>query len=393
MAAEQLNKFHEAVNTVDAEVLLPAAIDLIAKTNPERLYAEMPLSATTFDTGFRKISYSELSNAVNGIPWWIHHTLGSSKTCEPLCYIGPNDLVRNLVLPGNCKAGYSTLMMTPRFNALAHKNFIDRCNCNKMIMPQGPDSADPSITALYHQVLRAPSLEELLYQKHPYFAFESSFEDPKTEPLVILHTSGMTGFPKYIIWSHDYVANFVKERGLDPPEGFKSNDKLLLGGKLICAFPPAHAGPTWATLMFTVYCGSTMVYLLSGLLPSVNMLVECVKHKIFDALMIVPPQIEELATNSEALLSISQKAETMFYAGGDVSLAAGDAISLQMKLITICGSIEQGFWHTLHPTGPWNPKIWKYMRPHPAQKVAFRHQSEDLYEATYIRNDGPKEYL
>ncbi|KAM3082270.1 hypothetical protein ACMFMG_004713 [Clarireedia jacksonii] len=112
------------------------------------------------------------------------------------------------------------------------------------------------------------------------------------------------------------------------------------------------------------------------------MLVECVKHKIFDALMIVPPQIEELATNSEALLSISQKAETMFYAGGDVSLAAGDAISLQMKLITICGSIEQGFWHTLHPTGPWNPKIWKYMRPHPAQKVAFRHQSEDLYEAT-----------
>ncbi|KAM3082271.1 hypothetical protein ACMFMG_004714 [Clarireedia jacksonii] len=213
MAAEQLNKFHEAVNTVDAEVLLPAAIDLIAKTNPERLYAEMPLSATTFDTGFRKISYSELSNAVNGIPWWIHHTLGSSKTCEPLCYIGPNDLVRNLVLPGNCKAGYS-----------------------------GPDSADPSITALYHQVLRAPSLEELLYQKHPYFAFESSFEDPKTEPLVILHTSGMTGFPKYIIWSHDYVANFVKERGLDPPEGFKSNDKLLLGGKLICAFPPAHVG-------------------------------------------------------------------------------------------------------------------------------------------------------
>jgi acyl-CoA synthetase (AMP-forming)/AMP-acid ligase II len=135
-----------------------------------------------------------------------------------------------------------------------------------------------------------------------------------------------------------------------------------------------------------------MVYLLSGLLPSVGMLVECVKHKPVDGLMLVPPQIEELAINSEALISISQRAETMFYAGGDVTLAAGDAISSKMKLITTCGSTEQGFWHTIRTKGPWNPKIWKYMRLHPTQRLAFRHQSEDLYEATYTRNDDPSGY-
>jgi acyl-coenzyme A synthetase/AMP-(fatty) acid ligase len=144
--------------------------------------------------------------------------------------------------------------------------------------------------------------------------------------------------------------------------------------------------------MFTVYCGSTMVYLLSGLLPTVAMLVECVKHKTVDGLMLVPPQIEELALNSEALLSISQRGETMFYAGGDVTIAAGNAISSKMKLITTCGSTEQGFWHTLHPNGPWNPKVWKYVRLHPAQRLSFRHQSEDLFEATYTRNDDPSGY-
>jgi hypothetical protein len=107
MATERLNKFHDAVNAVGSEVLLPAAIDHIAQTNPERLYAEIPLSTTSFDAGFRRISYRELSNAANGIAWWIHRTLGPSKTCEPLCYMGPNDLIRNIVLLGNCKAGYS----------------------------------------------------------------------------------------------------------------------------------------------------------------------------------------------------------------------------------------------------------------------------------------------
>ncbi|KAF7921646.1 uncharacterized protein EAE98_008493 [Botrytis deweyae] len=360
MATERLNKFQNAVQAVGSEQLLPNAIDHIAKTDPGRLYAEIPLSTMTFDAGFRSVSYADLANAVNGMAWWIHRALGFSSTCEPLCYMGPNDLTRNLVLLGNCKAGYSTLMMTPRFNAIAHENFIKQCNCNKIILPQGPESADESIVALYDKVLRAPTLEELFTEKFPHFTFEKSFREVKTEPLVILHTSGTTGFPKPIIWTHE----------------------------LICSFPPAHAGPTWVTLLFTVYCGSTMVYLLSGMLPTVSMLVDCVQRKKVDALMLVPPQIEELAINSEALQIISQNGETMFYAGGDVTIAAGDTVSSKMKLVTTCGSTEQGFWHTIHPTGPWNPKMWKYMRVHPAQNLTFRHQSEDLFEATYTLNES-----
>ncbi|KAF7947435.1 hypothetical protein EAE96_008523 [Botrytis aclada] len=389
MATERLNKFQNAVQAVGSEQLLPNAIDHIAKTDPGRLYAEIPLSTISFDAGFRSVSYFDLANAVNGMAWWIHRALGSSSTCEPLCYMGPNDLTRNLVLLGNCKAGYSTLMMTPRFNAIAHENFIKQCNCNKIIMPQGPESADESIISLYDKVLRAPTLEELFSEKFPHFTFEKSSKEIKTEPLVILHTSGTTGFPKPIIWTHEYVAGYVKERRLNPPKGFESTDRLMLGGKLICSFPPAHASSTWVTLLFTVYCGSTMVYLLSGILPTVSMLVDCVCHKNVDALMLVPPQVEELAVNSEALETISQKGETMFYAGGGVTIAAGDTISSKMKLVTTCGSTESGFWHTIYPTGPWNPKTWKYMRVHPAQKLTFCHQSKDLFEATYTLNESP----
>ena len=103
----RLQKFREAVAASKADELLPNAIDHLAKHNPDRLYAEIPLSTTTFDAGFRKINYAAFANAVNGMAWWLHFTLGPSSTFEPLCYMGPNDLRHNLVLLGCVKAGYT----------------------------------------------------------------------------------------------------------------------------------------------------------------------------------------------------------------------------------------------------------------------------------------------
>lgn len=82
----------------------------------------------------------------------------------------------------------------------------------------------------------------------------------------------------------------------------------------------------------------------------------------------------------------------MFYVGADVTFVAGNTISFYMKLITACGSTKQEFWHTIYPSGAWNPKTWQYMRFQPAQNLTFHHQFEDLFEATYIRNDDPDEY-
>lgn len=134
-----------------------------------------------------------------------------------------------------------------------------------------------------------------------------------------------------------------------------------------------------------------MVYLLSGAVPSISMLVEASSTRMLMG-SCTPPQGEDPAVSPEALCLIPQNSETMFYAGADVTFAAGDTISSHMKLITACGSTEQGFWHTIYPSGAWNPKIWQYMRFHPAQNLTFHHQSEDLFGATYIRNDDPDGY-
>lgn len=81
-------------------------LDETAETDPDRIYAEIPISPHGYDKGFHKITFRLLANAVNGIAWWLQDTLGPSEDFETLAYIGPNDLGHVMLLLGAVKAGF-----------------------------------------------------------------------------------------------------------------------------------------------------------------------------------------------------------------------------------------------------------------------------------------------
>ncbi|KAL8830924.1 MAG: hypothetical protein Q9191_001159 [Dirinaria sp. TL-2023a] len=96
-----------------AELLLPQLVESRARTDPDAIYAEYLVSPSSYDDGYRKITYADLANAVNGIAWWLHHALGPSRGLETLAYIGPNDLrYPALVL------GAGAYLVTFLFNAI-----------------------------------------------------------------------------------------------------------------------------------------------------------------------------------------------------------------------------------------------------------------------------------
>ena len=146
----------------------------------------------------------------------------------------------------------------------------------------------------------------------------------------------------------------------------------------------------YLSIFASIYKGSTIIYPISGA-PSAAMVVDCLRHTKVSAVCTPPPVIEEIGRNPEILDLVSQKMQCLFYAGGDVSSAAGDAISCKMKLITTCGATETGMWPTIYPSGAWDNSRWHYMHIHPAANVAFRHRSDDLYEAILVRNSDPEE--
>lgn len=121
------------------------------------------------------------------------------------------------------------------------------------------------------------------------------------------------------------------------------------------------------------------------------MVKECLKYTRATALTLVPPYVEEIGQNPELLEALSAEVECIFWTGGDISLATGNAIAARTKFFTTCGSTEMGMWPTIRPSGEWTREHWKYMRIHPAANLSFRHQSEDLYEAVIVRNSNTDE--
>jgi acyl-coenzyme A synthetase/AMP-(fatty) acid ligase len=67
--------------------------------------------------------------------------------------------------------------------------------------------------------LRAPSLDEILAEDLvPHYAYERNFEEVADETIINIHTSGSSGNPKPIFWTHRFISsmhsgNFLRTKG------------------------------------------------------------------------------------------------------------------------------------------------------------------------------------
>lgn len=88
--------------------LLPHILDYLATVDPEGIFAEYPVSAISYQEGYRKFTYRAFANAVNGLAHWMRGTLGQpSREYEVLAYMGPNDLRYPALVLAAIKAGYT----------------------------------------------------------------------------------------------------------------------------------------------------------------------------------------------------------------------------------------------------------------------------------------------
>ena len=85
--------------------LLPQVVDELAQSNPNRIYASIPLSSD-LTHGFRDVTMLQMSQAVSKCAYWLEHTIGRSTTFETLAYIGLSDLRYAIVFLAAVKCGY-----------------------------------------------------------------------------------------------------------------------------------------------------------------------------------------------------------------------------------------------------------------------------------------------
>lgn len=105
------------------------------------------------------------------------------------------------------------------------------------------------------QVLKLPEVNELLDAEGTEpFSYDKKFETALSEPFCVLHTSGTTGVPKPISWTHGLIGTMDAVRLLPPTEGDFGlapwTDNWNEGDKIYSSFPMSHVSVSSLTFEF-----------------------------------------------------------------------------------------------------------------------------------------------
>ncbi|KAI4277762.1 MAG: hypothetical protein LQ337_001520 [Flavoplaca oasis] len=368
--------------------LLNNIVDGTARTRPSAIYAEVPRSFHSYESGYRKITYRALANAVNGVAWWLQQELGQGQDHQTLAYLGPNDLAYVMIILGAVKAGYKILVISPRNTVHDHISLFEETKCRVILTPATPRS--PAVRDILEvdplRVLDSPSLAELLENSYHHYPYRKTFAEARNEPFLVVHTSGTTATPKPIVFTHDFVASFIQFSQLAPPPGFESQVALCQSNRFFVALPFFHAGNLFATLFDAIANQTTVITPLAGVMPSAQVIIDGLKLAKADAVFLAPPFLEQIAKDQDMSSMIGEIVETVIYGGGDVSQWTGDALASKVQLFNFNGSTETGSYPLLRPSGLFPFEDWKYIQPHPASGLEFRPSVHGLFEAVIIKN-------
>jgi thioester reductase-like protein len=370
--------------------LLPNIVDHLSREASEALYAEYPVSPLSYDKGYRRITYRDFANAINGAAWWLSETLGPSRDHEVLTYVGPNDLRYTVLVLAAVKAGYVLFLTSPRNSVAAHVKLFDRLKCTRLLSPEPKPAAVSAILEAHSmQHVAVPSVEDLLDKKHLHYVYGKTFNEARSEPFMVIHTSGSTGFPKPLIYTHETAARNMSMLAQDPPAGIRSMDRLVQGKRVLNCFPPFHGACLVSHLFAAIPFGTVMIAPLSGAISTAQGVVDALHQTTANVAFLVPSIVMELSQDDALLDHCSRNLERCLYAGGDLPQAVGDKVASKLPLVCQYGASEIGLTPQLLPEtmGPYD---WKYVYFHPCLGTEFREIADGNYEL-YVNHDPAKE--
>jgi acyl-CoA synthetase (AMP-forming)/AMP-acid ligase II len=131
---------------------------------------------------------------------------------------------------------------SPRNSLEAHLSLLDKLNCGKFAItePALPCVAD-ILKARPLEILTIPSLSELLdLDTVPEYPFERSTYDHRTDPILVLHTSGSTGIPKPLVYTNEFWSRVMNQCKLASPPGHQNLSSYFMTGKFLMTLPGFH---------------------------------------------------------------------------------------------------------------------------------------------------------
>ncbi|KAI1130967.1 putative NRPS-like enzyme [Nemania abortiva] len=362
--------------------LVPHIVDRLSRKLPDAAYGLWPVSPTSYEAGFRTITYSQLANVVNGLAWWLEKQIGPGHG-DVIAFVGPNDVRLTGLLIAAVKTGHVVFLTSPRNSAAAHSALFETLKCRILVTTDPvPPPALTILEAVKPRHLTMPSVDELLGGSNLHYECSKTYENNNWEPAWAIHTSGSTGLPKPIVWKMEAVARHQNCTDNTPPGRVPSLDHFLRGKRVLTTLPPFHGAGLGQFLFYAIPFGSTIIAPVATAIPTAQGVVDALKHTPADVAILVPSLVAEFAQNPVLLDYVAANLKLILYCGGDLPQAIGDQVAARMPLRCLWGASEVGFAHQLWPS-ELGPQDWRYIRFHPCSGASFEKTIDDTYELVF----------
>ncbi|KAK7227975.1 hypothetical protein V2G26_000145 [Clonostachys chloroleuca] len=369
--------------------LIPQIMDSLAASDPERVVFSLA-TVSGNSLGLRHISAREFTKAVDKTAWWLQEHAGNTQFVQPVGYIGPHDL-RHILLTYACvKVGYAALYLSPKNNTEGALAVLEATECN--IWVNAIDATPvPLVREFLEQrsmkVLQLPLLNDLLdADSTDPFPYEKTFAEAKNDPFCYLHTSGSTGVPKPIPWSHGLIGTMDAIRLLPPVDGDGGLEPWTkdwkAGDKIYSSFPMSHGAGIIMDILMPALFQLQCVLGPANVLPNLNLIENLAENAQIDIWSMVPSLVDELGETPEVLTKF-KPSKFICASGGPVSPVSAGKVNDIIRVLNLTGTTEGLFIGNLVT----KREDWFWFCFHPYSGFEFKQLEDDTYEHWVHRNE------
>ncbi|SMR61318.1 unnamed protein product [Zymoseptoria tritici ST99CH_3D1] len=367
--------------------LIPQILDDLATSDPDLpVYS---LVSTPDCTQSRHVSAREFVKAVDKTAWWLKSLIEDRATTaiRPLGYIGPRSGRRSTTRPSHLCA----LFVSPKNNVEGTLAVLAATGCDIWVHPGEQYQYLPVVAKILVQrpmrVLQLPELDMLMdVESVEPFPYTKTFDEASQDPFCILHTSGTTGVPKPVVWTHALVGTMDAVRLLPPTQGDGGlqpwTSLFEARSSIYSSFPMSHGAGIIMDILLPALFNLRCVLGPPTVPSNIDLINSLAKHEQIDIWSMVPSLVDELGESPDVLEQV-ERSKFICASGGPVSPDIAAKVNKSIRVLNLTGTTEGLFIGNLVVPR----EDWFWFAFHPYSGFEFRETEPGVYEHWIHRNE------
>ncbi|OJD10632.1 hypothetical protein AJ78_08409 [Emergomyces pasteurianus Ep9510] len=363
--------------------ILATVIETRAKdgTNTEP-WASVPINEDDLSAGYRDITFQQLNNASNHAAQWLSQAFPTtSEPFQHFAYVGPKDLRYPILAVAAAKLQKVMVLPSTLLTPEAQLRILENTNCKLYLRPAGSTESISNILqeAPHIQQITVPDCEEFFKDDEATpVVYSKTWDEGKDDPWLVYHTSGTTGYPKTVTYSHQMMAMYDTAASLSDFEPHSMHQ--CAQRRVYTLLPALHLTGMLLSLSVTTFIHATIV-MAPPTTPTAQLLIDVFRHGKVDNIVLNPSLIDSLCLSPEGL-QLLRDLNCVMYTGAPLSSKSGNLLAPYTHVLPCIGSTEAGDYFYIACD---NKDSWDYVSFQKNAGVEFQHHMDDLHELVFIR--------